>query len=190
MTSFWYRVVQILCLIQCIGIFAVKVSERSKVKQDLPIQKSVAFKSEKASGSVPPKPLPDLNFPPPEEDAESERNPSPKPVQENAQTIPLNDKSYYFRMLERRKQDGTLYAWKKAKHDKMKVYRANLPPEKKAENMRKELQSKQKRIAEVSFMLIIALYFLGPTSIFYFDPHSHQHIVKRIGIVSERLCAE
>ncbi|PWN34939.1 uncharacterized protein FA14DRAFT_154375 [Meira miltonrushii] len=143
----WYSFFHFLIFAQCIGILAVKVSERSKAKKALSVEKSVAFNSGRAN-ELQAKPIPDLNFPPPAEDVESVHSASPKSAPKSPQTIPLNEKSYYYRMIERKKREGTLRAWTTAKRERMKIYRANLPPEKKAENLRKETECKKKKLAE------------------------------------------
>jgi len=111
----------------------------------------IAVKDDKTSTPTNTKSIPDLNYsPPPEEDkVEEVQTTSNKGKGEQH----FKEKSRYTKMIERKKMDGTLYAYKEKISKKMKLYRTNLSPAKKAEIAQRDMARQRKTLAEVSFIL-------------------------------------
>lgn len=135
----WCIILHIFIIVYCSKVIAVKEAKTSANKSNLPSESSNT------------NPIPDLNYsPPPEEDkVEEVQTTSSKGKDEQH----FKEKSRYTKMIERKERDGTLYAYKEKISKKMKLYRINLSPAKKAEIAQRDMARQRKTLAEVSFIL-------------------------------------
>ncbi|PWN34942.1 uncharacterized protein FA14DRAFT_171662 [Meira miltonrushii] len=95
-------------------------------------------------------PVPDLNFPPPEEVAQSTGgvHPSASSSDSEKDSVPKK-KTYYQRMKERRLKDGTLDEWKARIEERRKLFWSKMTPEQKIEKGRKYNKTKLKKIRDI-----------------------------------------